>query len=97
MWAERVAHRGGYNIQEDDTFFQIYYLKSEANDIYDIIALLVQEKAGVSISKPPVIFDENKYEKSYGKDGSTVEELLDHMEKKVSLIQKRDNLEMEIV
>ena len=84
MWAERVAHRGGYNIQEDDTFFQIYYLKSEANDIYDIIALLVQEKAGVSISKPPVIFDENKYEKSYGKDGSTVEELLDHMEKKGS-------------
>lgn len=84
MWAERVAHRGGYNIQEDDTFFQIYYLKSEANDIYDIIALLVQEKAGVSISKPPVIFDENKYEKSYGKDGSTVEELLDHMKKKGS-------------
>ncbi len=84
MWAERVAHRGGYNIQEDDTFFQIYYLKSEANDIYDIIALLVQEKAGVSISKPPVIFDENKYEKSYGKDGSTIEELLDHMEKKGS-------------
>lgn len=79
MWSERVCHRDGYNIQEDDTFFQNLFLQSEVEDVYNILVLLVQENAGISISKPPVIFDENRYEKSCGKDASTVDDLLSYI------------------
>lgn len=79
MWSERVAHRGGYNIQEDDTFFQNLFLQSEVEDIYNILVLFVQENAGVPISKPPVIFDSNKYDKTQGKDASTIDDLLTYI------------------
>lgn len=76
LWSERICLREGYNIQEDDTFFQNLFLQSEVEDIYNILVSLVQESAGVIISKPPVIFDDCKYEKTLGKDASTVDELL---------------------
>lgn len=79
LWSERICLREGDNIQEDDTFFQNLFLQSEVEDIYNILVSLVQESAGVIISKPPVIFDESKYEKTLGKDASTVDELLAYM------------------
>lgn len=80
FWSERICYREGYNIQEDDTFFQNLFLQSEVEDIYNILVSLVQESAGVIISKPPVIFDDCKYEKTLGKDASTVDELLTYIE-----------------
>lgn len=80
FWSERICYRGGYNIQEDDTFFQNLFLQSEVEDIYNILVSLVQESAGVIISKPPVIFDKNKYDETCGKDASTVDNLLTYIE-----------------
>lgn len=80
FWSERICYREGYNIQEDDTFFQNLFLRSEVEDIYNILVSLVQESAGVIISKPPVIFDENKYNETCGKDASTVDDLLTYIE-----------------
>lgn len=80
FWSERICYREGYNIQEDDTFFQNLFLQSEVEDIYNILVSLVQESAGVIISKPPVIFDENKYDETCGKDASTVDDLLTYIE-----------------
>lgn len=80
FWNERICYREGYNIQEDDTFFQNLFLQSEVEDIYNILVSLVQESAGVIISKPPVIFDENKYDETCGKDASTVDDLLTYIE-----------------
>ena len=79
LWAKRICHREGYNIQEDDTFFQNLYLQAEVEDIYNILVLLVQKQSGVSILKPGKIFDESKYEKTSGKDASTVDELLEYI------------------
>lgn len=80
FWSERICYREGYNIQEDDTFFQNLFLQSEVEDIYNILVSLVQESTGVIISKPPVIFDENKYDETCGKDASTVDDLLTYIE-----------------
>lgn len=79
-WSDRICLREDYNIQEDDTFFQNLFLQSEVVDIYNILVSLVQESAGVIISKPPVIFDENKYDETCGKDASTVDDLLTYIE-----------------
>ena len=80
FWSERICLREGYNIQEDDTFFQNMFLQSEVEDIYNILVSLVQECAGVIISKPPVIFDAEKYNKTQGKDASTVDDLLSYIQ-----------------
>ncbi|SHM92235.1 hypothetical protein SAMN05720472_2666 [Fibrobacter sp. UWR3] len=80
FWSERICLREGYNIQEDDTFFQNLFLQSEVEDIYNILVSLVQECAGVIISKPPVIFDAEKYNKTQGKDASTVDDLLSYIQ-----------------
>lgn len=80
MWEERICHRKGGNIQEDDFFFQNIYLQSEVEDIYKILVLLVQEKLGVSILMPAKICDEGKYNETQGKDASTVDELLAYIE-----------------
>lgn len=40
----------------------------------------MQECAGVIISKPPVIFDAEKYNKTQGKDASTVDDLLSYIQ-----------------
>ena len=79
MFSERIWFREGYNIQEDDTFFQNFYLQSEVEDIYNIIVLLVQKKFGITILKPGKIFDENKYDKTLGEDASTVDDLLEYI------------------
>lgn len=82
FWSERICLREGYNIQEDDTFFQNLFLQSEIEDIYNILVSLVQESAGVIISKPPLIFDAEKYDKTQGKDASTVDDLLSYIQER---------------
>lgn len=79
LWAKRICHREGYNIQEDDTFFQNLYIQAEVEDIYNTLVLLVQKQSGIPILKPGKIFDEDKYKKTYGQDASTVDELLEYI------------------
>jgi hypothetical protein len=78
MWCDRIAHREGYNIQQDDNFFQNLYLQSEVADIYRIVTLLVQEKTGIP-PKPWKIFDEEKYDITVENSGLTVEAFLNYI------------------
>ena len=78
MWCDRIAHREGHNIQQDDNFFQNLYLQSEVADIYRIVTLLVQEKTGIP-PKPWKIFDEEKYDVTVENSGLTVEEFINYI------------------
>lgn len=77
---ERISHRRGENIREDDTFFQNLYLQLEVEDIYDILTQWIQEKAQISNRKVWKIFDESKYKVEEGSVFS-VEDFLNFIEK----------------
>lgn len=80
MWCDRINHRKGYNIQQDDNFFQNLYLQFEVDEVYRIVTLLVQEKKGIP-PKPWKIFDENKHEVTVENSGLTVERFLEYVDK----------------
>ena len=82
QWSERITYREGYNIQEDDFFFQNLYIESEVEDIYRILTQLIQEKTQIPLNqrKNWILFDESKYKVESERSALTVEEFIKHIE-----------------